>query len=122
MKKLTLDLDTLSVQSFVTSSGGPRRGTVKGAEATADCSADLWTCGLDCGTNGAASCHCSIGEDITQNWTCGAGCRTGGAYTCNCSAWEGICGFTGDDATCNPFTEHDNDSLNQEEGCGSGVC
>lgn len=121
MKKLTLDLDTLSVQSFVTSSGGARQGTVKGAEATAECSAGYWTCNA-CETGGGASCQCSIGEGITNNWTCGAGCGSAGDHTYECSAGETICGFTNDLMFCDPFTDGGDESHKMPEGCGSGLC
>ena len=60
MKKLSLDLDELTVESFETIGAEDERGTVvahgsTGAEILCHCSG-LDTCGEDCGSGSSATC------------------------------------------------------------------
>ncbi len=64
MKKLRLDLEHLSVESFPTASGADERGTVAAHEATPGCTV-------------AASCPCSLGNtacDLTWHCTLPGAC------------------------------------------------
>jgi len=81
VKKLSLKLDTLSVQSFDTLPAPTGRGTVQGR----DSETDLVSCGGSC-------YHTNCGE-----WTC-LGCPTNGqntcANTCRCQTIDITCEFT----------------------------
>jgi hypothetical protein len=82
MKKLSLKLDTLSVQSFETLPTPSGRGTVqaRGSET------DLLSCGGSCGYT-----NC-------EDWTC-LGCPTNGqntcANSCNCQTQDITCQASG---------------------------
>src|SRR3954466_5307991 len=65
MKKLSLDLDQLTVESFDTSAAARPRGTVRGFDITAStcyeegcwCISDGGTCNTDCGQNTCNTCN-----------------------------------------------------------------
>lgn len=67
MKKLSLDLDTLAVESFATGDGDGTRGTVRANSATLGCS-EYWSCLDTCGI-------CDGNE--SHRATCGNGSRCG---------------------------------------------
>lgn len=67
MRKLTLNLDMLEVQSFTTSSEGPGRGTVHGEQCT---------CPTNCTCPGCPSC------DETCPATCPYTCDDASCDTC----------------------------------------
>jgi hypothetical protein len=83
MRKLSLRLDDLSVESFETAEDAENRGTVLGNESDWQrvCSGDLGTCGscqhtdCDCGSN-----NCNGGGDDTMFDTC----ETGQQRICGC--------------------------------------
>lgn len=93
MRKLSLKLDELAVESFETASAGAPRGTVEGQQFTAyGCVTDEYqSCGGSCqwvGTCGentcegtcAASCHGTCaGQGNTCDGTCGNTCD----FTCD---------------------------------------
>lgn len=105
MKKLTLKLDELRVDSFDTSSTQPdRHGTVIGRESE-EASTDYYD---PCQSGGAYSaCHChTVGWScVSCGWSCvtnGASCVTCGGtcpdtcdYTCGCTGqatcWGDTC-------------------------------
>ena len=78
MKKMKLDLDELTVDSFDTSSAGPRAGTVFGEQCT---------CYTNCTCPGcptcAQSCNGTCGDSC--NGTCGDSCygTCAGQYSCD---------------------------------------
>jgi hypothetical protein len=76
MKKLTLHLEALSVESFDTTDGGEAEGTVVGAQDTAYGP----SCADTCATCEGATCIASC--EVTCNGTCG--------YTCSMSCY-GTC-------------------------------
>lgn len=81
MKKLTLRLDDLAVESFNTTTQTEVPGTVHGAATYANdpCSGLLSGCNSLCETD----CPTHCGENTCQN-TC--------AVTCNCSGEDPACG------------------------------
>lgn len=67
MKKLTLDVDALQVESFATEAAGRgRRGTVYGRNHTRG---GHFTCGGTC--DGANTCDCPVTADPTCLEPCG---------------------------------------------------
>lgn len=83
MKKLTLDLESLAVESFDTAAGADARGTVHGREATDEydscaCSLDHDTCKWTCDPD---RCFETIGC-VTYQYSCQTSCD-GGPY-CDC--------------------------------------
>jgi hypothetical protein len=89
MRKLTLDLDTLDVQSFnPTPRAAEPRGTVQGHASFSDCTCEnLGTCRFDCPSwyNEATTCQVSdLGTcAATACGSCGASCH-GGATCVTC--------------------------------------
>lgn len=87
MRKLTLALDALRVESFATGTGGGR-GTVRGNRADAADGAvirasDPWTCAGDpvsCGGSCDATCSRSCAE--TCDRSCDGTCHGGSCGTC----------------------------------------
>ena len=85
MKKLTLRLDDLRIDSFQTTPAESRKGTVFGEQCT------CWT---NCTCPGCPTC------DASCNGTCGGSCDVSCNGTCDASC-NGSCDYTcGDDATC----------------------
>lgn len=84
MKKLSLDLDQLSVDSFATGDEEGLRGTVRGNSATLGCS-EFWSCVNTCGI-------CDDNE--SHRATCGNGSRCGGDSIDACqSDWCPVDGY-----------------------------
>jgi hypothetical protein len=87
MKKLSLDLDQLAVESFDTSGPERSRGTVRGFDITAStcyeencgCITDGGTCNTDCGQN---TCDNTCNQASCAGDSCVNLCPTGGAHTC----------------------------------------
>lgn len=73
MKKLSLNLDVLEVQSFTTSDDAPARGTVHGEECT---------CHTNCTCPGCPTCY------ETCPATCWNTCDDPSCGTCDYSCWE----------------------------------
>ena len=100
MKKLSLDLDALLVESFVTGGRGGRTGTVRGFDSTAatDCG------GCEPGGSGQAYCADTLygcnTNTACSNYTCQNGCHftdtCPGRFTC--------------ETTCPNYTEAPMDS------------
>ncbi len=101
MKKLSLALDELSVESFDTSAPSGRRGTVEGRSS--DTYADM-SCGGTCnGTCYPASCaSCAI--------TCEGSCASG------CGSCATVCGGVSCGSTCEYAT------CAQPETCWMNIC
>jgi hypothetical protein len=88
MRKLKLDIDALTVESFASSEAHDRRGTVAGHQT------ELATCFMTCDSCDPAACGgvCSDADQTCLAWhTCGgaqtcnlgSGCYTfGGGWTC----------------------------------------
>lgn len=72
MKKLTLELQDLRVESFATTSPGKARGTVFGEQCT---------CNTVCTCPGCATC------DVSCNGTCDAACPGTPGATCDYSCY-----------------------------------
>jgi hypothetical protein len=85
MKKLRLDLDQLTVDSFDTASHAEKKGTVFGEQCT---------CYTNCTCPGCPTCDntaCGQNTCYTCEWSCGGSC------------WYTECGGNTIDAhTCNP--------------------
>jgi hypothetical protein len=106
MKKLSLNLDELAVESFdTTAAERAARGTVNGAQVSATtCQqiiCDCQTNGFECETN----YNCPQETDETCAATCGASCTFFCSHTCpanTCAhSCEGSCGCpTWGGATC----------------------
>lgn len=81
MKKMSLKVEDLAVESFDTSAGQPPRGTV----VAHDSETDLLSC-TSCGnTYCGQSCEWCSGYNTCANWnTCAAGCTGGGG----CGTWD----------------------------------
>jgi hypothetical protein len=102
MKKLSLSVETLTVESFTTDAAGGPRGTVEGRSGTTY--ADESCNGTCNGTCYPASCmSCAITCDQTCG-TCGGTCA---AYTCGGNTCQGTCDY----ATCA-----------QPETCWMNIC
>ncbi|HEU0055408.1 MAG TPA: hypothetical protein VFQ39_19610 [Longimicrobium sp.] len=72
MKKLSLQMDELRVESFSTGKGESQKGTVQGNSASVGCT-DYYSCWADtCG----ASCYNTCGE--SHHRTCGSVTPCGG--------------------------------------------
>ena len=69
MKKLTLDVDALRVETFATAEPAARRGTVAGAAAAGAAWVGGDTAKPDCDQSGAGSCGYTFCGDDTCN-TC----------------------------------------------------
>jgi len=99
MKKLSLSLENLSVESFTTDGTAARRGTVEARSATMYADESCFgTCNGTCYPASCASCDYSCNG-------CGGG--TAGGYTCGAAT----CGGTCDYATCA-----------QPETCWMNIC
>lgn len=108
MKKLTLDLDTLRVETFETAgTGGDGRGTVQGnGVSDTTCNERLCGCptnGLDCGSR-VTDCGCVSFTCLTAcnqgscqetcMYSCGPTCGYSCEGTCGCPTWWGeTCGI-----------------------------
>lgn len=91
MKKISLDLDTLSVQSFETTANPARlRGTVRAAGATEDCQ-----------SQGLSYCGSCFHTDCVE-LTCGAPCEPTVGDSCHGSCMGPSCDAPGCsyDLTC----------------------
>lgn len=90
MKKLSLTLESLTVESFATDGAAGTRGTVKGHDGTtyADESCN-GTCVYTCYPASCMSC------EFTCDQTCN-GCGGSRAYTCGGNTCQGTCDY----ATC----------------------
>ncbi|HEX8905972.1 MAG TPA: hypothetical protein VF771_14075 [Longimicrobiaceae bacterium] len=106
MKKLTLNLDELAVDSFDTVPTAGRRGTVQARSGTtyADESCN-GTCDHTCYPDSCASCDFTCGSCASCGGTCAVSC---GAATCG---GADTCGGTCDYATCA-----------QPETCWMNIC
>jgi hypothetical protein len=87
MKKLSLNVEELSVQSFETQDAPVQRGTVQGrglTDSPDECETDLVSCGGSCWNTNCGEWTCHIG--CTQGATCG--------NTCGCGTVRITCEFT----------------------------
>jgi hypothetical protein len=78
MKKLSLNLDELHVESFDTSSGEPDgRGTIQGRVADTENTPDTceFSCGVTCGDTCPESCGGTCWADCSYGWTCVPSCN-----------------------------------------------
>lgn len=101
MKKLSLALENLSVESFTTDAASARRGTVEARSGMTYIDESCYgTCNGTCYPNTCATC----------DWSCGCG-GTAGGYTCNGSCAGPTCGDTCNYATCY-----------QPESCWMNIC
>lgn len=94
MKKLSLDLDALAVESFETDGAEPMRGTVRAHGDSRDCS--YWspmytfcnlTCKIDCGESGECTPVCPTGGTTggggeTIDLSCDTNCNLSGIDPC----------------------------------------
>ncbi|HET7229245.1 MAG TPA: hypothetical protein VFJ16_04550 [Longimicrobium sp.] len=94
MKKLSLDLDQLAVESFDTGTPLRPRGTVRGNDLS-DTTCVERLC--QCGTTTCANDSIQISCDVTCNGTCDESCDG----TCYASC-VGICQVSNDAHTCMP--------------------
>lgn len=88
MKKLVLNIDNLSVESFETASGARERGTVQGNVTTGnqiicECSYDVGSCDYTCPDTCANSCDGGCGGG-TGLCTSDETCATGHQIICGC--------------------------------------
>jgi hypothetical protein len=92
MKKLTLALEDLAVDSFVTAPAVSRRGTVEARWGTtyADESCN-GTCDATCYLDSCASCDWTCGTCASCGASCGGGGTCGGAATCGGTCDYGTC-------------------------------
>jgi hypothetical protein len=83
MKKLTLDLNALTVQSFATAPAAPSRGTVHGEQQC--------TCPTACTCPGCPTCDETC-PDTCYETCAGFTCATcGGQETCDYTCWTRRC-------------------------------
>jgi hypothetical protein len=86
MKKLSLQLDDLAVESFETGEPEPLRGTVRAHGDSSDCSYNSpmytfcnLTCRIDCGESGECTPRCpgwgTGGGDETHDLSCETFCQ-----------------------------------------------
>jgi hypothetical protein len=87
MKKLSLNLDQLTVDSFDTVAAEPKKGTVFGEQCT---------CYTQCTCPGCPTCYHTCNQ---ADHTCGPTCETCD-FSCGGSCWYTECPTTGE--TCNP--------------------
>jgi hypothetical protein len=83
MKKLTLDLNSLKVQSFATAAAAPNRGTVHGEQQC--------TCPTACTCPGCPTCDETCADTCQETcagWTC---VTCGGQETCGYTCWTRAC-------------------------------
>lgn len=94
MRKLTLDLDAIQVESFSTNAAAAGRGTVdarQGRETWTCTAAPQFTCDATCPDTCANTCNCG------SNVTC-VSCM----HTCDGTCWDPTCDTCM--ATCNYAT------------------
>ena len=110
MRKLTLQLESLAVQSFATTPAGPGGGTVRGAGDT-----EPDTCAYSCN---------SCAPDATCGGTCPPACGSGGwgacggtAGTCPGTAQPTCYGTACDTWCCTPGT-----ACGEYDTCGHDTC
>jgi hypothetical protein len=87
MKKLTLSLDALEVQSFATASHAPDRGTVRGEQ-------QLCTCPTACTCPGCPTCAETCPEtcvNTCDDYSCLDSCQFTCAETCGRTCYTGQC-------------------------------
>lgn len=103
MKKLTLDVETLAVESFDTSAGEAGRGTVRGRAATNEydscaCSLDYDSCKVSCRPCDTCDTSCAGGPwcDCLPSGceSCQTSCA-GGPW-CDCAPTPGCTGTCAD--------------------------
>jgi hypothetical protein len=83
MKKLTLDLNALEVQSFATEPATPNRGTVR---------AEQCTCPTACTCPGCPTCDETCPDTCYETCAAGFTCATcGGQETCGYTCWTRRC-------------------------------
>lgn len=90
MKKLSLNLDQLSVDSFDTEAPAEQKGTVMGEQCT---------CQTACTCPGCPTCYNTCNAN---DWTCANTCETCNG-SCGGSCWYTECPTTGE--TCNPSND-----------------
>ncbi|MBB4637878.1 hypothetical protein [Longimicrobium terrae] len=93
MKKLTLQLDDLRIESFSTTGAPRERGTVVGEEQC--------TCPTACSCPGCPTCDASCNG--TCGGTCDASCYGTCGDTCAGCTWDASCGNNSCDYTCAGF-------------------
>lgn len=87
MRKLSLNLDQLTVDSFDTATAEEKKGTVFGEQCT---------CHTQCTCPGCPTCDYTC-DDATCHQSCGS-CEV----TCDVSCWYGYCASN---PTCNPSND-----------------
>ncbi|HEX6041904.1 hypothetical protein [Longimicrobium sp.] len=100
MKKLTLKLDELRVDSFDTESVAPTtRGTVEGRDSlNGTCGASCYTCQVSCNNMSCFTCNGTCEMSVCYGGSCWGTCNTcqGSCYgtcvatcgeTCTCGAY-----------------------------------
>jgi hypothetical protein len=98
MRKLSLNLEDLAVESFATDEAVDSRGTIRGAQISqttcAQVICDCETNGTECETQGCETYDCPV---ETQNRTCPASCT----FFCSHSCPVNTCAYTcGDSCGC----------------------
>jgi hypothetical protein len=101
MKKITLDIDALAVDSFELGPGRPALGTVDANILPTDLNTRrACTCAPSCDGTCAVSCNGTCGA--TCDASCQGTCQTcAGQNTCNVSC-GGTCDFSCDDSCVGP--------------------
>jgi hypothetical protein len=97
MKKLTLNIDALAVESFETAEPAPQfRGTVKGRQkSTIYCTVEGWWC-AESGQNTCATCDpCACGQNTCDQNTCAETCEATCPVSCVNTACVSACGGGG---------------------------
>lgn len=96
MRKLTLELEALTVESFAADGAAEARGTVAARQFTVyadECVTPNGTCERDCSDHLSCwgtcnSCAGTCGATC-GGWTCGATCAgCTGETDCGCQTWE----------------------------------
>lgn len=99
MKKLTLRMDDLAVESFSTERILEQRGTVHGnTDAPWKCSYPI-SCDYGCNTRDAGTCPTGPTCEASCNGSCDASCQASGCGTCDGQVG---CGPTWYAFTCPP--------------------
>jgi hypothetical protein len=95
MKKLTLSLDALEVQSFATADGTPGRGTVQAEQQQCTCLTDCTCPGCPtCAETCPDTCNntCDDATCFTCGFSCGGSCVISCIGSCPCATDEpGFC-------------------------------
>lgn len=81
MRKLTLRIEALKVETFETQAAEARRGTVRGYSADWQCTAAL-SCDYGCNTRDDGTCPTGITCAISCGETCDASCQASGCGSC----------------------------------------